>query len=364
MTLLTRRALNRATSARQFLLARTSASAPEVIEHLVGLQAQDPDPPYLGLWSRLTAFELDHLTRLLDERTVVRATLFRGTQHLVTAEDYRWLRPLLQPMLARWQRGAFGRATAGLDLAELAATARVFLGHDVVTRPVLGRALAEKWPGRDPVGLARSVQGLLPVIHPPPDGTWRRRGATPFVLAEHWLGRSLADAPEPARLIQRYLAAFGPATVKDVQAWSGLTRLREPVDDLRPRLRVFRDEAGRELFDLPEAPRPDPDVPAPVRFLAALDNVVLAHTDRSRMMTDDRRRHVIVEAAVTVDGFVRGVWSIRREGGLATLDVRLFAPVTSAEETALTEEGARLLRFAAAEEGRHDIRFRPVDQSA
>ncbi|MBT2388401.1 AlkZ family DNA glycosylase [Streptomyces sp. ISL-1] len=359
--LLTRRSLNRATLERQLLLRRTDLAAPAVIEQVAGLQAQDPDPPYIGLWSRITDFRLDDLTKLLNERMVVRATLFRGTQHLVTAEDYLWLRPLLQPMLDRWQKGAFGRFTTGLDLTELAAAARTVLGASTLTRPELGRALVERWPGRDPVALARSVQGLLPVVHPPPDGTWGRRGTTPFTLADQWLGRPPATDPSPRELVQRYLAAFGPATVKDIQAWSGMTRLREVVEALRPELRVFRGEAGEELFDLPEAPRPDPDTTAAVRFLAALDNVVLGHADRTRMMTDSQRRHIIVEAAVTVDGFVRGLWGIKRDKGSAVLTVKLFSPLSANEEEAVTDEGARLLRFAAEDADHYDIRYRPVD---
>ncbi|MET7465297.1 winged helix DNA-binding domain-containing protein [Nonomuraea sp. NPDC005501] len=378
MDVLSRRALNRATLERQLLLARTGAPALEVVERLAGLQAQDPDPPYVGLWSRVTGFRHDDLTTLLYERRVVRATLYRGTQHLVSAADYRWLRPLLEPMLERWRRGAFGRATPGVDPAELAATARGLLSGGVLTRPELGRALAERWPGADPVALARSVQGLLPVVHPPPDGTWGRRGPTPFTLADDWLGAPPATTAHATRdgaadgaaggavdrareLLLRYLAAFGPATVKDAQAWSGLTRLRAVADELRPRLAVFRDEEGAELLDLPEAPRPDPDTPAPVRFLAALDNVVLGHADRRRLMTDEGRRHIGVYPALLVDGFVRGLWEIRRAKGTATLEVRLFTPVTGAEEAAVAEEGERLLRFAAADAPTQYLRLRPMD---
>ncbi|MBN6051350.1 AlkZ family DNA glycosylase [Nonomuraea sp. RK-328] len=373
MDVLSRRALNRATLERQLLLGRTGAPALEVVELLAGLQAQDPDPPYVGLWSRVTGFRHDDLTTLMYERRVVRATLYRGTQHLVSAADYRWLRPLLGPMLERWRRSAFGRATPGVDPAELAASARALLSGGPLNRPELGRALAERWPGADPVALARSVQGLLPVVHPPPDGTWGRHGPTPFALADDWLGTppaatadgaadGAADGPAHGarELLLRYLAAFGPATVKDAQAWSGLTRLRAVADELRPRLVAFRDEEGAELLDLPEAPRPDPDTPAPVRFLAALDNVVLGHADRRRLMTAEARRHVGVYPALLVDGFVRGLWEIRRAKGTATLVVRLFAPLTGAEEAAVAEEGERLLRFAAAGAPGHDLRLQPM----
>ena len=368
---LDRRALNRATLARQLLLERTRDTALSVVRRLVGLQAQDPEPPYFGLWSRIEDFRVDDLTGLLHSRDVVRATLLRGTQHLVTADDYLWLRPALQPMLTRWQKGAFGKATAGIDPDELADAARGILARGRVSRPELGRALSERWPGRDPVGLARSAQGLLPVLHPPPDGTWGRRGTTPFVLADRWLGRPLVADPSPDDLVLRYLAAFGPASVRDVQAWSGMTRLRAVVDGLRPRLSVFRGEDGRELFDLPDAPRPDPDTPAPVRFLALLDNVLVGHHDRSRIVEDARRPYVVVEAPLTVDGFVRGLWRIERPAGRsragrggedrAVLDVRLFTPLTPAEAEAVAQEGERLLRLAAGDAGDHDLRVRPLD---
>ncbi|WP_101788249.1 winged helix DNA-binding domain-containing protein [Nonomuraea indica] len=360
MDTISRRSLNRATLERQLLLRRVDGPALDVVERLTGLQAQDPDPPYVGLWSRVSGFRHDDLTRLLYERSVVRATLFRGTQHLVPAADYLWLRPLLQPMLERWQKGAFGRATAGVDLAELAGTASALIGAGTLSRPELGRALAARWPGRDPVALARSVQGLLPVVHPPPDGTWGRRGTTPFALAHHWLGEPLPATTSPGDLVLRYLAAFGPASVKDVQAWSGMTRLREVVEGLRPALRRFRGEDGAELWDLPDAPRPHPDTPAPVRFLAALDNVVLGHADRSRLMTAEQRPYIVVDAALTVDGFVRGLWTVRRAKGVATLVVRLFAPLSGAEETEVAEEGGRLLRFAAGDAPSHDVRFTGV----
>ncbi|MFC8870507.1 winged helix DNA-binding domain-containing protein [Streptomyces sp. NPDC057148] len=362
---LTRRGLNRATLERQLLTRRTDRSASAVIEHVTGLQAQDPDPPYIGLWSRIEDYRLDELTKQLEQRAVVRATLFRGTQHLVTAEDYLWLRPLLQPMLNRWQKAAFGKQTVDVDLRELALVAREALAEGTLARPELGRLLAERWPGHEPVALARSVQGLLAVVHPPPDGTWGRRGTTPFALADEWLGRPPVREASPRKLVLRHLAGFGPATVKDVQAWSGMTRLREVVEELRPQLRVSRGESGEELFDLPDAPLPDPDTAVPVRFLAALDNVVLGHADRSRLMTDEQRRHVIVEAAVLVDGFVRALWAIKREGrdkATAVLTVKYFSPLTTREQTEVTDEAARLLRFAAAEAQHHDIRFVPVPE--
>jgi hypothetical protein len=356
-----RRALNRATLERQLLLRRWDLPVPEAVERLAGLNAQDPEPAYIGLWARLAGFEHDALTRSLEDRSVVRSSLLRATQHMVTAADYLAWRPLLQPVLERVQRGFFGRATAGVDPAGLAAAARRLLGERPLTRPALGRLLAERWPDHEPGALAWSVQFLVPLIHPPPSGTWGKHGPTPFVLAESWIGRPLAASSSPEDLIERHLAAFGPASVNDIQAWSGLTRLREPVERLGAELRPFRDEHGRQLYDLPDAPRPDPDTPAPPRFLPAVDNLLLAHADRTRVITDEHRRRVcvgaVVEPTVLVDGDVVAVWKIIRQPARASLEIELLTGLSGSEQAAVAREGMRLLRFAAAERGDHDIRF-------
>jgi hypothetical protein len=356
-----RRQLNRATLARQLLLARRDLPAAEAVGRLGGLNAQDPEPPYLALWARLAGFERDALTRALEDRSVVRGSLLRATQHLATAADYLAWRPLLAPVLERSRRSF--RAAAGVDLDELAAVASRLLAERPLTRPALGRLLAEHWPGRDPLALAWSAQFLLPLVHPPPSGTWGVRGPTPFVLAESWLGRPLATPSGPRALILAHLAAFGPATAADVQAWSGLTRLRDPVERLGPELRRFRDDAGRELFDLPDAPRPDPDTPAPPRFLAAFDNLLLAHADRTRVMSDEHRRRVsygsVVEPTVLVDGRVAAIWRIARDPGRAVLEVEPLAPLPQAAVAGLSDEGERLLAFAADDADDHDVRVLP-----
>jgi hypothetical protein len=361
--MLDRRALNRAALHRQLLLERAPLSGLDAVRRLVALQAQAPNAPYLGLWSRLRGFDLGTLTALLNDRSVVRASLLRGTQHLAAAEDYRWLRPLMQPALDRGRQAAFGRRTAGLDLSELAAEGRRLLDGRTLTRPQLRDLLARRWPDRDAEALGWSVQALLPLVHPPPNGTWGRGGATPFALAEEWLGEPLVAEPSVEDLVVRYLAAFGPAGVMDVQAWSGLTRLREVLDRMRPRLRAFRDEAGRELFDLPDAARPDPQTPAPPRFLPEFDNLIVAYADRARLMSDDVRKRVCVGSmvfpTVLVDGVVVGVWRIGRTEGPASLVVTEFEPLTDADRAALTEEGGRLLTFAAGADA-HEVRFAPA----
>ncbi|WP_116950799.1 winged helix DNA-binding domain-containing protein [Jiangella endophytica] len=359
------RRLNRATLARQHLLGRTDRRALDVVRDLMGLQGQDADPPYVMLWNRIDAFTVGQLTTLQLDRSVVRATLFRGTLHLVATDDYLWLRPLLQPMLERWQRGAWGKALDGVDVEELAEVAERLLDDGRLTRPRLSRALAARWPEHNSTALARSVQGLLPVVHPPPDGLWHRHGPAHVALAQTWLGRPLSPGVPPSTLVRRYLAAFGPATVKDVQAWSGLTRLREVVEAMRPELVTFTGEQGEELFDLPDAPRPDPDTPAPIRLLALVDNVVLAYADRGRLVGPDAAARVGWEAAVLIDGEVGGFWTMTHDddnGAVLTTD--LLRPLSDEQEAELEAEAARLLAFAAPEADRRDVRLRvPAGQA-
>ncbi len=351
------RALNRATLERQLLLSRADLPAIDAIHRLVGLQAQAVNAPYYGLWTRLAGFTREELTAALYDRTVVRSSMLRGTQHLIGAADYGWLRPMMQPIGDRSHRAAFGRQTRGVDLAELTAMARDLLRGRTLTRPELGRALAERWPQAEPSALGWSAQHFLQLVHTPPNGTWGRGGATPFTLAEDWLGPLPAADPEPARreLARRYLAAFGPATLADLQAWSGLTRKSEGAE-LAAALDGMDLLREGDFYDLPDAPRPAPDAPAPVRFLPEFDNLLLGHADRTRIMTDEHRRRVIsgslVRAAYLVDGYVAGLWELK--GGALTLEE--FAPGHRDE---LAEEAARLLEFAEVEA---ELRFAPVSR--
>ena len=361
MPMLSRRALNRATLARQMLLRREKMSVLPAIERLVGLQAQLPNPPYIGLWSRLEEFEKDDLTRLIEQRRVVRSTMMRVTQHLVTARDYLWLRPALQPVIDRFWTSSYGKRIKTLDHDALLAAARTLLIEQPRTITELRTLLGERWPKHDADAMAYTIQFRLSLVHVPPRGTWGRGGAVPATLAEHWLGKPLSDVASLDKLVVRYLAAFGPATIIDMLEWSGLTKLRDAFERLRPKLRTFRDEQGRELFDLPEAPRPDSDVPAPPRFLPEYDNLLLAHADRSRVITDDERRVIWTKngllATALVDGHAAATWKIARERTGATLLIDPLKRISRADRTALVEEAERLLDFSDPEAPSRDVRF-------
>jgi hypothetical protein len=358
--MLSRRALNRALLDRQLLLVRRSRPAAETVEHLVALQAQNPRDPYVALWTRLEGFDPHELGRLVAERQAVRGPLLRTTLHLVTARDCLAIAPLLRPVLERgfWTGSPFGRRLKGADVEAVLAAGRALLEERPRTTAQLRTLLGERWPGHDASSLAYAVHYLVPLVQIPPRGVWGAKGLPTWATAEDWLGRPFEEAPSVDRLVLRYLAAFGPASVTDVQAWSGLTRLREVVERLRPRLRAFRDGAGRELLDLPDAPRPDPETPAPPRFLPEYDNVVLGHADRSRITAGAAERWPADDlhwSPLLVDGFVGGVWRLAKERRAATLVVRPFDPLP--DPAPVEEEATRLLELLAPEADRGAVQL-------
>jgi len=359
---LSRRALNRALLARQLLLRRRRMPVTDVIEHLVGMQAQEPPDPYVALWSRLDRFQPVQLGRLISERHAVRGGLMRATIHLVTARDCLAFRPLVQPVLKRtWSTPERRRDTDGIDVAEILSTARAIVEEQPRPRAEIGRLLSERWPDRPAKSLADTAAFLLPMIQVPPRGVWGESGQATLTTADSWLGRPLDASPSIDDLVLRYLGAFGPASVMDVQAWCALTRLREVVERLRPGLRTFRDENGKELFDLPDAPRPSSDTPAPVRFLPEYDNILLGHADRSRIATADYGSLFVSGemrsfGSVLVDGFARARWRLRRDEK-ATVTVESAGRLSRPETTAITDEAGRLLALLAPADA-HDVQVR------
>src|SRR6266702_4217265 len=234
-TVLTQRALNRALLERQHLLRRRNASAAEEIEHLVGMQAQVPNSPYVGLWTRLEGFRPSELADLIGKRRAVRLGLLRNTIHLVTARDCLALYPLFPTTLERTLKTSpFGRNLVGMDMSSVVAAARVLLQDKPRTFSELGKLLQQRWPDRDPTSLAYVIRHLVPIVQVPPRGIWGKSGQPTWTSAEHWLGRPPAAKPSLEKLVRRYLGAFGPASIADVSAWSGLTGLRDIVERLRP----------------------------------------------------------------------------------------------------------------------------------
>ena len=281
---LSQQALNRATLARQMLLARQAMPAAAALTRLAGMQSQAPDAPYVGLWTRLAGFRPGELAELVSTRQAVRIPLMRTTLHLVTTDDAVALHPLIRPVHTRmFASNAYARNIAGVDQGELRKVGRALLTEKPRTRAELAPLLADRWPGYDPTSLAYGVTYLEPAVQVPPRGLWGQSGPAAWAPAEAWMGRPFDSAPSPDQLVLRYLAAFGPASVADIQAWCGLTKMIEITERLRPRLRAFSSASGAELLDLPDAPRPDPDTPAPPRFLPEYDNLLLSHADRTRV---------------------------------------------------------------------------------
>ncbi|GAA1299614.1 winged helix DNA-binding domain-containing protein [Saccharothrix xinjiangensis] len=350
MTVLDSRALNRATLARQLLLDRADLPVVDAVAHLCGLQAQEPQEPFTGLWSRLRAFDPAALDDLLTGRRVVRTHLMRRTVHLVTAEDVLAWRARHDTMLRQRVLGTYRDELAGVDLDELAAAGRAVMADgEPRSAAELVRAVAARRPASGPRALGEMlVAALIPVVQLPPRGLWRAKAGVRTVPLSSWLGREV-DPPAPdgsdpvgRALVRRYLAAFGPAATADLRAWSGLTGLPAAVAAVREELVSFRDERGRELLDLPDAPRPDPDTPAPVRFLPAFDNAILGYHDRGRIIDDaDRGLSVAGARVVLVDGRVAATWTTEA-GAVVVTPLR---GLSGDDRDAVVEEGRALALF-------------------
>lgn len=363
------RSLNRATLERQLLLRRASLPALTAVGQLVGLQAQVPLNPYVGLWARLGGFQPEELAKLLVDRKVVRIVAMRSTLHLLTADDALLLRPLSQPVLDREmaRHPDHGARLRRSDLDAAMSTAGALLAERPRTGGELRAALRDRFPDDDPAALAFACRIRLALVQVPPRGVWGRGGAVVNTTAEAWLGRPLVRDPPVADVVLRYLAASGPASPADATTWSGLTGMAEVFDRLRPGLRTFRDQSGRELFDQPDAPRPDPDTPAPPRFLPEYDNVLLSHADRSRFGPDEERRRLWPPAqpyqgSVLCDGSLAGTWWIEhdRATARAVLTIRHLARLGPMATEAVATEGRELVRFLHGVDASPEVHLVPL----
>ncbi|MFF9622839.1 winged helix DNA-binding domain-containing protein [Streptomyces griseosporeus] len=352
------RALNRATLARQLLLRRERRSALDAVGHLLGLQAQNVRPPYYALAARLEGFAPGELSAAMAGRAAVRIVTMRSTIHTHTAADCLTLRPFVQPARER-EVTLFRKGLVGVDLDRLAALARELVEAEPRTPQQLREALGAEWPDADPQALGIAARCRLPLVQVTPRGLWGESGRVALTTAEHWLGRPAEEAPAPEAVVRRYLAAFGPASVKDMQTWSGLTRLRPAFEGLRPELVTFRDANGVELFDLPDAPRPDPDTPAPPRFLPEFDNLLLSHADRTRVIPPEHWGRSwqgnVAYSTLLVDGFLAGLWALRDDA----LVIEEFGTLGAAQRADVVAEAERVLGVLHPGAS-YDIRFGTV----
>jgi hypothetical protein len=358
MTKLSLQALNRATLDRQWLLDRRDVPALDAIEHLVGMQAQAPLAPYVGLWTRLTSFHPDELVKLLENRQAVRGSMMRATIHLVSSRDFLAFRPLIQPRLERevYQNTTYGRhRLEGLDMDAVLRAGLDRMTDSPATAVQLREYLGTLWPDRDPAALAHAVRCLLPTIQVPPRGLWNKGGNPTLTTASLWLGTTPTTGTTSAieALILRYLAAYGPASVADAQTWSGLTRLAEIFDRLD--LRTYTDaDSGRTLYDLPDLTLPDEDTTAPTRFLPEYDNLLLSHADRTRFISKADRstlnlQDVLTKGTILHNGQATALWRLtKRNKRSATLEIDAITKLSQQARQSIEAEAQPLLNFATS----------------
>ena len=345
------------------LLARADATPAEVLTRVVGLQAQAARPPYVGMWTRLARFARSDLHDAIVDKRIVKATLMRSTLHLLTAEDYLAFRATLQPVLTNALQEILEQRGANVDVERLVKATRPFIHAAPRSFAELTEFLTRLEPDADPGAMRYSVRTRLPLIQVPTDSTWTFPGNPKFALAEDWLATRIPDRTSRlSELVKRYLAAFGPATVKDMETWSYLPDLAAVFETLRSDLVVYSEERRREVFDLPDATLEPEDSPAPVRFIPEFDNLVMAHQDRTRFVPKSVRKAVYlpglrVAATVLIDGYVGATWTTARVKNAATLSITPFTPPNARLRNELEQEADRLLRFAEPDASTYEVKI-------
>jgi hypothetical protein len=366
METLTNRQLNRATLARQMLLERSDIGIAEAVTFLGGLQAQQSNDPYIALWSRLDGFTQDHLTALIVDRTLARATTMRGTLHLHTADDLIGVRALVGTFLKGMWTSNFRKHFGSEDEKKvIRAGVKILDAKAPMTSGALGKALREKFPTAEAQSLAVLLQVTETLVQVPPTRLWGNGSAPLLTRVENWLPPPHTRPLSRVDLVRRYLRAFGPASINDMQIWCRLTKLSVEFEMLKDELVTFTDEDGRTLYDYADAPRPSADAPAPVRFLPLYDNVYLGYDNRRRMLAegDVKRVNLLLaqfKPAVLVDGIVSGAWSVETKKGGARLVVEPYHKLRKADVRELEREGMAFLGFAAPEAERRDVEVRAV----
>jgi len=342
------------------LLGREKITVTRAIERLFGMQAQLARPPYVGLFSRIEGFGAEDLRTAVQDRTVVRATLMRGTLHVMTAKDYALFRPVLQVALDHGLKSVLRERMKTIDVASIAASARAFF-ETPHTFDELRNSLGKK---ADPRAHAFAARLCVPLVQVADDSPWGYPTVARFIAADAWFenAKKKTAAVDLRELVRRYLAAFGPASVTDAQAWSGIPALGPTFDALRDELTLVHHEGKRELWDLPGSPRPDDDTPAPPIFLPEFDNLVLAYADRTRFVAKAHRKAIYlpglrVAPTFLVDGAVAGVWKVTCVKSKATLQIDAFDSLSVKVRRALADEGSLLARFIEPDAASFDVRF-------
>jgi hypothetical protein len=356
---LTDRQLNRATLARQMLLERSDMGIVEAAEWLLGLQAQQTHDPYIGLWSRLNGFTHEALTKLIIDKRLARATTMRGTLHLHSASDLIGMRSLISPVLERMWQSNFRRRFGDNDQDKVLAAAIEVVDREPMTAGQIGKALADQFPTAEPLAMTVLLQVRETMVQVPPTRIWGSGHAPLLMRAPKYLPPTTSTL-DLTTLVRRYLAAYGPASVNDMQSWCGLTRLGEIFEAIRDELVTFTAPDGRELFDLPEAPRPDADTPAPVRFMPLFENAFLGYDNRRRFVAkDDEKRTDFLRDAkpmVLIDGIMSAAWAIDAKKGAAVLTVSPYRKLRKKDVAEIEREGLKFLRFMEEKAETFDVR--------
>ena len=365
MEKLTNRQLNRATLARQMLLERSDIGNAEAVRFLGGLQAQQSNDPYIALWSRLSGFRHEDLTALIVNRTLARATTMRGTLHLHTADDLIGFRALVADFLkAMWKSNFLKRFGNEDQKKVLRAGLKLLDAKAPMTAGALGRALQEKFPTAEPLAMSVLLQVNETLVQVPPTRIWGNGSAPMLTRVENWLPPPHTRPLSRIALVRRYLRAFGPASVNDMQIWCRLTKLGAEFEALKDELVTFESEDGRGLYDFPDAPRPDADTPAPVRFLPLYDNVYLGYDNRRRMLaeSDAKRVNMLAEfkPALLVDGVISAGWSVESKKGASRLVVEPYHKLRKRDLREIEAEGIPFLKFMQADAKSYDVEIRPV----
>ncbi|GAB3259226.1 winged helix DNA-binding domain-containing protein [Nocardioides dilutus] len=340
---LSRRRLNRTLLHRQHLLERTSATPHEMTRHLVGLQAQENLPPYLSLAARLEDFDPHAVTAGLEDRSLVRFLVMRGTVHLLTADDALMLRSWTAPVHEREIKISQSVGPArDVDRDAFLSALDELLADEPLPQKAIGLALAERFPAYAPTQLGQLARSVAPLVQVPPRGTWKGSGSVVYQYVDRWVGRPTVG-PDVEDIVRRYLRAFGPAAAADVTAWSAVTRLGPVVKGMTD-LVTYEDETGKVLYDVPEGELADEDAHAPVRLLGAYDNVWLSHAARDRVTDPESRNAWMAQNgasahALFADGWLTGLW--RAEDGRVRI-LQTLRPLTAAEQSELDEEIARV----------------------